>query len=341
MKAYRLILYIVLPVLLLQACNKEDDLSPSYEDVNRLKDSLDLSIPLVKEYYDNYDIYLLNHFNDSLDFKFVFGTNSGWIPGLKLEYLPDAMANYAYKALDEFVLQYFTDQDFIKNNFPKKILLACSAKGSFLSGNLPTTELDNRETTTASALFNGYEQLFAFDSTYLEKSAANKLKSRNAALYAFFATLIQKNNLVSKIPGDFFSYSADLYGTSVNELAIEEAVDTVGSGTRWYYPASWYISKGMVLTKQSPLQSATNADYNKRLITSKSITFPLKERDVRNYLHVIICETSSSSSSPLVKYYKKSDVFVAKLKILVKTLEEWGVDVFKINPAIKEVFYND
>lgn len=325
------ILYILVCVLVFSACS-EDDLKPSYADEERLEGLLDLSKPLVKEYKEKYGVNILYNFDDTLDFKFGFYTLSGNTAWGKIvvHHLDSVeVVDYALKRLDETVFSYFKDE--FKQRLPYKILVSDIVELTNNPDNL-MSESDVVESGTVSVIGNAYSYMFAFNMESMEEFSAAKLKNlRDVKLYHLISYVMSKHDLYKDIPESFYAPVNYLHGQSVDSIAGTEDELPVGTGPyARYYTPEWYMGLGMALTQQSPRRNASST-YALRVQKDNSLTFPDKARDFRNFVSVMIF----TSESNLRKYYLPFPLFCERMRIAMQLLEEWGVDVLKINPNLE------
>lgn len=305
---------------------------------------------MVKEYHDKYGVNILWNFDDTLDFKTgLFDKTDVELWGrVKIEHLPDSLVKYALNCLDEFVLQYFNDEvtfngeqlqvTFVRDYFPRKIFVAKKLSGNYNSLKQYLSELDVSETSSYySVLWNGYEQLFAFDSLTLETgnmAATNKNKAKISSFYCFLSNVLSANNLYAAFPDEFYAPVEDLYSTNIRTAAeLDEASRGEGRDSV-YYKANWYIGKGFALTRRSPYMSGNSKNYDRRVQYEQA--FPDYERDIRNFLHVMLCESEDNLNT----YYLQSPVFVERMRIFIRQLYEWGIDVYALNPLMKKFYEN-
>lgn len=328
-------IYMLVCVLGFSACD-EDEIKPSYTDEERLEGLLDLSKPLVKEYKEKYGVNILYNFHDRLDFKFGFYSttqNSLW-ENFVIHHLDSVeVVDYALEKLDEMVFGCFND-DF-KHKLPYKILLADIVEVGVSNPDALMSEPDVIESGTVTVVGNAYSYMFAFNKESMENFSESKIKAlRDVKLYHLISYVINKDNLYSEIPDAFYAPVNGLHGESVDSLAVTEDELPVGTGPyAKYYTPDWYMGLGMALTMNSPKKSAST-NYLMRLSINNSLKFPDSQRDFRDFLCVMIF----SKEADLKKYYLPSEVFSRRMRIVMETLEGWGVDVLKINPAL-EMFY--
>ena len=315
------------------ACN-EEELTPSLKDEDRVSALVDLSRPVVKEFKEKYDVNILYDFDDTLDFKFNMtpsGTTTQY-DMIQIEHLEAGTEDYALAKLDEMVLSYLKE-DFRKI-LPKKILLANEVLTSSTPPDLLVGESDCAESKSYTAMGNLYgSYLFAFNESVLEElDEQRQRESRNVKLYNFINYVINLRGLSEDIPDAFYSPVSHLHGISVDSIAEQELELPVGTGMNsQYYTPEWYIGLGMVLTEKSPNANTYGAVMERRIRKGGKYNFPDKERDFRNFINLIVCESEEN----LTKYYMASSLFKERLLIVMDMLETWGVDVLKINPALE------
>ena len=335
MKNKWMLIYLLISFFGFSSC-EEEEVKPSFADEERLEKLLDLSKPLVKEYKEKYNVNILYDFHDTLDFKFGFYTlnpNQSWSK-IDVTHLDSVeVVDYALEKLDEMVFAYLKEN--FKKRLPYKMLLADIIElGNTTPDNL-ISEPDSPESGTVTAIGNPYSYMFAFNKESIESFSEAKIKTlRDVKLYHLISYVINKDNLYSEIPDAFYAPVNGLHGESVDSLAAAEEVLPVGTGPyAKYYTPDWYMSLGMALTVNSPKKSAST-NYQMRLSINSSLKFPDNQRDFRNFLYVMIF----SKKTDLEKYYLPSEVFSERMRIAMETLEDWGIDVLKINPAL-EMFY--
>lgn len=325
-------IYLLISVICFSACD-EDDIKPSYADEDRLEGLLDLSKPLVKEYKEKYGVNILYNFDDTLDFKFGFypDPSHGYWEKIGITCLDSVESvDYALEKLDEMVFSYFNDE--FKKRLPYKMLLAdiveieAPSNPDHLMG-----ESDVSESGTVTVIANNYSFMLAFNKKSMESFSDAKLKNlRDVKLFHLICYVVNKHNLYEEIPEAFYTDVDYLHGESVDSVAIKEEVLPVGSGPyARYYTPEWYIGLGMALTMNSP-KTGVSSNYQQRVQKDNALKFPDRKRDFRNF----VCVMVFTGESDLRKYYWSSEVFCERMRIAMKLLENWGVDVLKINPAL-------
>ena len=328
----RLLLIVILFCAGFVSCD-EENVSPSYADTDRVEELLDMSKPLVKEYKEKYGVNILYEFNDTLDFKFGFYTTSAnphW-QNVIIHHL-DSMevVDFALEQLDAMVFAYFADE--FKQRLPHKLLLADIVETGSINPDNLMSEPDVEEEGTVTAIANEYSYLLAFNKTSMESFSEARLKDlRDVKLYHLISYVMDKEDLYAEIPEEFYSQVSYLHGASVDSIAGQEEEQPVGTGPyRYYYTPDWYMGLGMALTIHSPNESASS-NFDLRLRIDNSLYFPDRERDFRNFLCVMIF----MDEDDLREFYLPFSLFCERMRIAMRLLQGWGVDVLKINPALE------
>lgn len=326
-------IYLLIGVLGFGACD-EDELKPSYADEERLEGLLDLSKPLVKEYKEKYGVNILYNFDDTLDFKFGFYTttsNNFW-GKIGISHLDSTeVVDYALERLESMVFPYFKEE--FKKRLPYKMLLADIVEiGGASNPDHLMNESDVKEEGAVSVIANDFSYMFAFNKESMENFSDAKLKNlRDVKLFHLICYVVNKHNLYAEIPEEFYSEVDYLHGESVDSLAMEEEELPVGIGPyARYYTPEWYMGLGMALTMNSPKSGAASS-YQQRLQKDNALKFPDRQRDFRNFICVMVFTTESN----LQKYYLPFPLFRERMRVAMGMLESWGVDVLRINPALK------
>lgn len=348
------ILICFLLCLFLAGCDKEDALAPSLME-NDWADSLDLSNPAVKKYYEKYGIGLLTKFDLNRDLRYNMSTitvQKYWDKLLvtKLEQ-PEDIAE-AITFFEESFFRYFTNEAFIRACFPKRLLLT---KELILNDNWneickTCEESDSRVGEDAiNSLHSIYSRSsFAF-SVKLETIHYNEESYYNYKMdnfYLFLAYLFEINNFYDLFGPDFYlAEMQPVYGRLFSGIAIPEYgvfagvyVEEGGSPDDNYTDKYWYWNKGFVSTKYlNPIIAAGEykgmVQLRKGAVTS-GYAFPDKQREVRSLLNQLLFMTAEVWDS-------YPDVVKKRFAILMEKMDEWGIDVRQLNPAVSYAFPRD
>lgn len=337
MKLYTYCLLLV-ALVGLHGCYDEDKLSPTPLEEDRLLELLDMDKPLVRKMKESYGVNLLTRFSDTLDFYFGLYDRGAWNiwNAILIRHLPAEHTDFALEKFDEMVMGYFKNDEFIKRCFPRKILLTKEILGNVTVPDPFVMEPDNREVSSMTAIGTNYVYAFGFDKEIIDVLKPSLLELlRNTKLYCFVSWLYEHNNLYADIPEEFYGLVDGLHREKLANIATREPESPIvefDGGE--YYSVEWYIGKGMALTQNSPV-SAVGMAFNQRLKVDESVSFPTKERDFRNFLNVIFCETEANIRT----YYLESEVFKRRMRIVLDLLKSYGIDFTGSKPVLKE-FYN-
>ncbi len=329
--------YLLFITVLIFSC-AEDNLMPSDKDVDRVATQIDLSKPLIKYLYENYNSGILYEFHDTLDFIYTEGKLSvaQAYDNVELGRLHDTLVDDALMFLDESLFSYFKDtiefngrtykSDFIKQKFPFKILICNGIDNeSSMSLNSLNTESDNRATSNGRGRLHclGNKHSFAFntDIETLNASSSTYKKFKTDNFYIFISHIMGESDLYNVIPPSFYSYSNYCYEKNIGDIYEVDGNELTGSSVQ-RVEESWYNEKGFVRPKN---MRTSELGVGKNFIG--------KEYDVRTYLNEMIFGRES-------EYKKYPDVVKNKFKILTETFMSWGIDIVSFNPALA-VLFND
>lgn len=344
-----LIYYIIFILTVSLTSCEEDALVPSMADKQFAKENPDMSKPLISDYKNNYGISIVYEFDLVHDYLFSFSDKNAVVAWnrLSINQFNSEQVDYGLEKLDELVFTYFKDEvafqgntyksDFMKRLFPRAVFVVDSLAGEYKNLGQYIGELNNYESSKYfSFIWNDFEPMFAFNKDILSKATPQTIsKYRNSIMYCLLSELFIGRKLYNDLPVSFFESVAGLYGASVNDLAIEENAEIIENGPRKYYAPEWYMSQGFVMTSDSPAAGyGTVTPYARLLDISRNYSFPDRERDLRNILHVIICETDKNN----IRNYFKVNPLLPRIQTMILALYGYGIDVAAINPAIEEYF---
>ncbi len=306
----KLIYMIICFSTMLFACEESEDTSPSNAEYNRLEDLVDLSFPLIKEYHDKYESYILYEFDFISDFAYMFAQASSWrnaaVEKLDIKDVPKAL-----EYLEQHFFPYYVDTvrngdgklvqtDFHKKHMPLKLLICKEIVAGSLG--ISTVEGNSVIYHDATASMNSFT-IARLDSVSLKEmsqSADRPLQFRNAIHYMFIAGYLNNAKGVEVGNDNFYEISRVYYDT--------EAPAT-------YNPTDFY-TRGFI----PPTGTATTSVY------------PSKETDLRNYIHELINLTSARRAT-----LRNYPVVKSKSVHLARSLAAMGIDIFRLNPEINEL----
>lgn len=338
-------------LLLLPGCYDETALTPSGADKD-WADSLELEYPLVKEYYEKYGVGLLTRYDLNRDLLYNMTTSniqSGSWNTLRVDRMERTTeVDSALAFLDNTLLQYFTDEDFIRTYFPTRILVG---REVFLDNSRNSVcpiclESDAR---VSSSGINSLHSIFSrisfavsckLNTIYFSDENYYNYKMDN--LYMFICYLFERNDLYSLFGTDFYlpsmenCYGRPITGDEDSWLGLGVYVEEGGSPDDRYTDKYWYWNKGFVSTKWIHAIPAAGEHKDQiELQAQYGITdvyvFPDKQRDVRMLINQLLFVTRDVWDS-------YPEVVKNRFALLMAKFDEWGIDIRAVNPVIADVF---
>ncbi len=267
----KILLYLFLLGLFATAC-QEDDLTPSMADTDRVAELLDTEKALIKKWYDNYNTAVLYEYNDTLDFKYQAGSQSGnstWsgvsMPEIKSLFLnedgqlpADSLAKYneyvdkALVFLDTTLFAYIKTDSRIAKMMPPTLLISASLSSSKTISSpvhfkadysVPSSEIYNFH-----ALFNRHSMVFNVNQENLELDSDQNYMKDN--FFLMICKLLDQNNLYDEFDTEIYRYSDPYFGVNIRDTYIEdygedreEWTDLTPNGR---IKLDWFFSKGFV-----------------------------------------------------------------------------------------------
>lgn len=325
----KLLVLISIAILTLVSCEKEDHPSPSMKDEDRVGQLIDLSKPLVKEYFEKYNCAILYDFNDETDIRFNLGDvkeRQIW-QNLRIEKIVRQTAvDSALHVLDSAVLSNFKDEitfkdttyksDFKRKYFPNKIIIA----DKLINENKDWMNIIQTESQSSfggigalHSVGNNNAFIFNLDLQTMLSSSQTYNSFRNDDIYIFLCHMIEKHKLYDLIPDEFYAYSSNYYGKTIATVQKENGQTPADINNAEYVAYGFCLKKG------------GGYGFNKEL------PFPTREMDVRQYINETIHPYFASGMEPTN----------AKLKLITKTLMSWGIDVAAINKANADLFEDE
>ncbi|MDL2320510.1 hypothetical protein LJC45_05200 [Alistipes sp. OttesenSCG-928-B03] len=331
----------LLAAFALAGCQKEDTPAPSLAD-NNWADNLNMNNPRVRECYEKYGFGLLTEFDEKTDM--LSNLDSYW-DEVRLTKLGEDEVAGAIAFFDETLLKYFTNAAFIKECFPRRILLTrevffASSETNYLCP--ATTESDLR----ASALGNNvlhsmYSNIaFAF-SIDMEKinTGDNRRGYELDNLYIFIAQLFERNDLYGTLGADFYLsemapyYSRDFMGVGDPDRGIPPGVwvEEGGSPTTRYASQYWYWNKGFVSTENLNWADPRYLEIDLQTYSGVTYSFPSRIREVRTVINQMIYVTEEV-------YNSYPDIVKGRFAAMMEKFDAWGIDIRSVNPAMEAAF---
>ncbi len=350
------IIFLLSSLWFFTACEKEETLTPSYEDVDRVASQVDLSKPLVKYLYENYQKGLLYEYNDTLDFYYLADTKTvaeKWlnvtVPRVDSQYIDAALT-----FLDTMIFSYFKEEITVGDNFysgaeimyllPHKMLLAQELYTESSSLFTPVTEADTRSTADIGALHgigNSHSFVFNTDIPTITSSAAQTNSFGKDIMYLLISQVFEINDLYSSLPDEFYSVSSNVYGQDIGDVYEEEGYEIPAN---YLVDKDWFYSKGYVdaryffnksnggLSNYEYTQGDSTIYVEKAIFARSSYSFLSDDAVfVRSYLNECIHTTEDA-------FDKYPEIILTKFKLLTEYLLDLGVDIVEYNPALNILY---
>ncbi len=293
MKKY--LLGICVLVYLLAAC-KEEELTPSYADKDRVAELADMSKPLVARLVNNFNCGLLYNYDENIDFRYVAESNSvsdRWnqvnIPKIEEinffdtngnpisyelrfpdrtetvssfdEYL-DAALNF----MDSTLFTYFDATKEVAKYFPPKVLLSSKISNGTNMTVSYLKETDSRisddlQGRNVRSMYNRNSIVFSGNMVDI---APGYQKFKNENLYVFILRMMETNNWCSSImPDSLFDAVEMYYGDTIGYEYGSKPPYGVTSADR--IPNNWYHEKGFIdsyyITKKEVVYTSLGTPY--------------------------------------------------------------------------------
>ncbi len=354
---------LLLFTVLFAACETEEELTPSYADSNRVEDFLSQAQnAYVNEVYNRFGCGLMYEYDNILDFAYTAenATAAGkWgaieIPMMQKAFLnaegemtSDSLENYnAYvdkglAFIDSALIQYFGTSGYIATHMPFKVLLSNGIFTTTSVANTVLTESDSRVGTTAENSLNCvYNDNSIVINVNQDGLLFNADKFRKDNFYIFLVRMLEMHDLYDEIPGEFSDLSSPYYGLTIENVYADEYgidLDDEESDTiPDVIDKTWFYGKGFVdaryfYNRSQGIGLTTINGEAKAIRRTYSFVADL-ETDFRSYLN----EAIHRNADELVVY---PATITDKMKLLIQTFDEWGVDIVAFNPDL-EILYTE
>lgn len=328
---------LLLPVIFLfcWACEKEDALTPTPIESNRIEDSLDFSYPLVKEYYEKYGVAIMNRFDENEDLKFNFYSYNpirSWY-GIEISKISrKTELDSVMEILENDILSCFKDEfewngtvyrsDFRKKYFPNKILVVNGLISTFDFYNDIASESVNRVSSdlmgALHCLVNDNAMIMNLDLKTMLSSEENFQRFRKDILYVLITSAITKHKLYEQVPAGFYDFCAGMYGRP-----LEDVMEENGEEPLEYISRVGYIDYGILCNSVFPIEGQNGF--------ATALNLPGKERDFRVFVDQLISPQGVALGSIEPHAYKTTLVTTQKMWYVAHALLNWGIDVKLLN----------
>ncbi len=292
MKKYILAFGILSVVM--TACSKEDDLTPSLEDRDRAIELADQSKPLVKRLVEKFNCGLLYEYDANQDFRYTaegLSETEKWndieMPTIKedrftdkdgnsideFEYImnfPDrsiTISSYeehvdaALSFLDTTLFAYYLENSKIAECFPNKILLASQLRAGKETGLEALTISDSRiaSYTRDKSLRSVYNRNSIVFNGNMKDIAPSYDTYKKDNFYVFTVRMMDMYDLYKEFPDELFTSVEPFYGDTIGEAYGLEAPYLYSP----YIPVEWYHELGFIDTKYfNQWEVAYKRDYS-------------------------------------------------------------------------------
>lgn len=335
----KIIILIGLLSCLFIGCNNEKDLKPSGLDVDRLYDSLDLTRPLVRYYYEN-GVYVLHRFDEVSDLKYNFHdvySRKFWDGLVLTKITRETTLDSVMRILENDILSCFKPEfeingktyysDFVKKYFPTKVLLVENLVSEWgASGSIPTESVNRASQSlqgTIHGAINDNGIVMNLNTKVMYSSNSNFQKYRKDILYFLISFIIDKYHLYDQISERFFDYSSAYYEKDIVDLLEEvgENVDPVTGDTIRHITKSDFVKKYGVIAN-SIYPTTSDMISVKRDVANK-------ERDLRLYLDQLLTPELLEGEKQVT--WKLTATTKCKMWYVGNLLLDLGIDVSVLN----------
>jgi len=338
-------------LFLLAGCEKDEKIIPTNFESN-WHERLDMTNPTVKQMYDECGVGLLTDFEIITDLRFSVTSYWGVLRADKFE--RKSAIDSAYVFLQESFLKYFTNKQFIRDYFPRRILLSSELFLDHISSTTMQspygTHLDESDEAVGGvrsaargslhSIFNDASFAFSAKLQTIYFSQANYHNYVSDNMYIFLTALMERNKLYDKFGLEYHLPSMEYYYgkplTADPELAstgyIQGIWEEEGNPTRT--PSTtrfWFWNKGFVSNKKWNPVNATTGDIQLWSTVAVNNWFPSKERDVRTMFNQFIFLTQET-------WDDYPEIIKGRFAAMMAKFDEWGIDMRSFNPVIGKAF---
>ncbi len=344
--------------LAFNSCESEEALTPSNLDSDRVGDFVaSADNEYINTIYTKYNCGLMYEYDPILDFAYTAENDDAvalWeqvsLPMVKEEFVDseglmsaenvleyNQYISNALTFIDTTIFQYFGDEGLMVENMPYKVLLCNSVSSAKSLATAILTESDSRYGAQAinvvNCAFNNQSIVFNINEDFLsqETKVANYRKDN---FYIFLSRIMEQQDLYEEVPEEFFTLSSPYYGESIEEVyasdfGIDLEDDSEDAETvPTFVDKEWFYEKGFVDARYFYGSSGLSEISGEKVI-NKSLSFLASEElDVRSFLNEMI----HRDEEELLAF---PDVIKEKMKVLLTTIEDWGVDMKAFNPALE------
>lgn len=294
---FSLMAVALLATVLLSACSKEEDNTPSMADKDRMEDLIDKNIEKIVQFRDNYGTYILYDFDQNLDFAYQFEQAANWTDAE----LTRIDANEAATAVDALYSDLFAcySDEYKKEYYPRKILLVEDIQSaSELGLSVPEQEHHTAVANINSATLAGLgKTLTANGGTTID---ASHLKEMHRALLTDY---LVKGRGVFPVEENYLSLSEKYY-SALMDPNRKNASQLVRNDPDFFYNHGFFFPE-----------------------EDESTYFPSAEDDIIAFIRTMITMDKALADTLMDK-----PLMADKMHLITAGLQAMGVDVIGINP---------
>ncbi|WP_370478534.1 hypothetical protein [Tamlana flava] len=362
--------YLLLFVFAITACETDEYAAATNKDEDRVATQIDLSNPMVAQWYKDLNMGVLFEYDKNLDIAYVAGsdaTASRWddaeIPEISTLFedsstatLPDNIETYkqykdsVVKLFDENIFKFFKANSFISGLMPYKIIVSHSI---YFPGNLPgeagsvvtesTSRYSDDNTGQLRTVYNDNAIVFSGDINDITSTEAKIVEFSKDNFYILFSRIMGMHNLYDLIPESFHANKNEYYGNEM-EAIFRDEMNIADEKLVFVIDKDWFFAKGFIDSKnfyESGIGTIfQNYDEDGNYlgvagrITHRDAIAPDDEfvADKETDIRSYLNEMIHGSSDEILAYPQNIQ---DNMKLLLDLFTEWGVDMLLVNPDLE------
>lgn len=282
------------------SCAKEEVLTPSMADKDRLETLVDKTVPAIKSCLNSYGTYVLYEFDQILDFAYQFDEAKAWREA-SITKLVKADASGAMKFLEDNFFGNYSDN--LKKEFLPRKLLICGKLNAAALGISVSPTNERKFDHSAAANMNSMT-ISKLDQATLAAMTAEQKRAHVMQLnYIFIAGYIVNVRRELFIENAFYDASSKIYGTKIEHDSPQDN-----------RPESIFFERGFFKP------TAENVNF-----------YPVQLEDVQLYIEHAITMDETMKSKIMANSIMKN-----KMTITIKSMKNFGIDIEAINPLVSE-----
>lgn len=282
------------------SCGKEQVLTPSMADKDRLEAMVDRTIPAVRDYLNDYGTYVLYEFDQILDFAYQFDEAKAWRDAT-ITKLAKADVTEAMTFLEANFFDKYTKE--LKKEFLPRKLLICGRLNAAALGISVSPTNEKLFDHSAAANMNSMT-ISKLDRATIDAMTAEQKKAHIQQLnYIFVAGYIVNVRREIFVEQSFYDASSKLYGTKIEHDSPQNN-----------RPESIFFEKGFFKP------TAENVNF-----------YPVEMEDVQLYIEHAIKMDETMKDKIIANSIMRN-----KMSITIKSMKDFGIAIESINPLVSE-----